>query len=520
MTIARRGLLAIVALLAAASVLVTLTWPFGMDQGIFATFGDILVHGGAPYVDAWDTKGPLPPVTYALSQALFGRGMWGIRVIDALAMLVAAASLAAGVGRIASREAAVWASAAMLLYITRLGHTELAQPDGWVGYLATATFIPLMRADGTPIPPGRLVLAGACIGLATLVKPFYAILGLVPLVALEGRRPDVVRSIVPGAALVILGASIPLVAAAGWLLARGALAEFVDVYVRYSTTAYAELGRVDLGARYRGLMAFVGGWPGNAAAFPFVIAGALALVRNQGRAGRVACAWLLLMVFGVALQGRFFLYHWLPVIPPAVLCAAFALHELGRGAPEESRPPVPRLLGAVALVLVFMPVIETPMRSVREGAAYLARRRSTDGYLGGFPGSRALDAPLANVEAARYLQARTASHERVLVWGWNSSIYFLSDRRPASRYFFSMPLVAAPNSRFATRYRRVFLDDLRASAPAYIVVGAPYAGSKEEGIDAFPQFAALLRADYRLETTIRGLDIHRRVARPASDARD
>ena len=60
----------------------SLRWPFNWDHGIFAWIAETIVHGGLPYRDAWDVKGPLTFYTFALVRAVTGRGMWGIRLFD------------------------------------------------------------------------------------------------------------------------------------------------------------------------------------------------------------------------------------------------------------------------------------------------------------------------------------------------------------------------------------------------------------------------------------------------------
>jgi hypothetical protein len=67
------GLIRVGSALAGAWVVMSFTYPFGWDQGLFAWVGDAIVRGGLPYRDAWDFKGPLLYYVYALAQWLFRR---------------------------------------------------------------------------------------------------------------------------------------------------------------------------------------------------------------------------------------------------------------------------------------------------------------------------------------------------------------------------------------------------------------------------------------------------------------
>ena len=52
----------------------SLVQPMGADQGLYAYVGDRVMHGGLPYVDAWDQKPPAIHVTYAAMRGLWPHG--------------------------------------------------------------------------------------------------------------------------------------------------------------------------------------------------------------------------------------------------------------------------------------------------------------------------------------------------------------------------------------------------------------------------------------------------------------
>src|SRR4051794_37631686 len=87
--------------IAAAAALTTLWciasfwFPFGWDQGMFASVGHVIVRGGMPYRDGWETRGPLAFYIFAWAERLFGEHMWSVRVFDLLLLL--AGMLAVGV---------------------------------------------------------------------------------------------------------------------------------------------------------------------------------------------------------------------------------------------------------------------------------------------------------------------------------------------------------------------------------------------------------------------------------------
>src|SRR3954466_14829819 len=70
-----------------ASALLTLTFSFGRDQGIYALVGEGILRGEAPYKALWDFKPPGIFFVHALAQGLFGKNMMAPRLLEALALL-------------------------------------------------------------------------------------------------------------------------------------------------------------------------------------------------------------------------------------------------------------------------------------------------------------------------------------------------------------------------------------------------------------------------------------------------
>src|SRR5580658_2324456 len=74
------------ALLAGVGVLfgaASLAWPFGWDTSVHYYVGrEWLLRGAIPYRDTFDHKTPGIHLVHAVAIALFGEGMWGIRIIE------------------------------------------------------------------------------------------------------------------------------------------------------------------------------------------------------------------------------------------------------------------------------------------------------------------------------------------------------------------------------------------------------------------------------------------------------
>jgi hypothetical protein len=69
-------------------------------------------------------------------------------------------------------------------------------------------------------------------------------------------------------------------------------------------------------------------------------------------------------------------------------------------------------------------------------------------------------------ETAKYLNSATTAEEKILMWGWDSVIYFLADREPPTRYGFQFP--AYFDSPYKKAVLSTLLGDLKREPPKYI----------------------------------------------------
>jgi hypothetical protein len=316
------------------------------------------------------------------------------------------------------------------------------------------------------------------------------------------------------AAALLAGSALPVAACLAWFAARGALGDLYAVYVRYPLQVYAAvdsswLWRMEGSAEFLLLRQF-------AIPLPLAIVGWSALRRRNRPAALLVLAWALLAIANVAVQGRFWEYHWLPFYPPlalltglGVVAAARALllpdAGAGRGAATPLATPVASqvlaaVVGVVALSAAFVP-LQTVYRwakgsvGAERRAHYEAKEYGADGRL-----------PASMRTVAAYVAARTTPRDRVLFWAQHPGFYYLSERRPPGRFGFPLPLLQAPTSSAGAAYRREFLASLEATRPAYVVrlVAAdcvPAATDREACLASFPELAAVVAREYAHDST-------------------
>ena len=500
------GLAALAAVWATAS----LSWPFGWDQGILAWVGDVIHQGGMPYRDAWDIKGPLAYYVYALAQWLFGKNLWGIRLLDLAFLAASTAVLGRVVSDLADSVIARWACLIFILWYGSGSFWHTAQPDGWASMMILIGMAPFMKASGR-LTVKSLVMSGLLVGCAALIKPFFAAFLLIALLGVIIREGIWVRRAATDAVVLVASFALPVTLAAWWFAHRGALDELIEVYLIYPAVAYTDLALLSPASRLRGVLEYVLAGKVVVVLLPVAVLGLLRLWQTARRTVLVLLGWIGLGVAIVALQNRFFEYHWILLLPPLVLLGAVGFHAAfeewreHRGeSPSAPRPYRAALAFLLFLLLVFHASVR-PLYSVANWIPFALGLLPAKHYYARFPVAG------SDMLAADHIRGRTTEADRIAVWGWNASVIYLAGRRSASTFGYSMPLLDGEGTALRQRYRREFLADLQATRPVYIVV-APQAEKilgRNYGLADFPRLESLVADCYRKEAAFGELTLYR-----------
>jgi hypothetical protein len=482
--------------------------PLQRDQGVYAACGGILLHGGAPYRDCWDTKGPLTHYTYALAQAVFGVNLRGPVILSSL--MAALTSIA--LWRVARQwfgEAIAWSAG--LIYgwlVVAIPFDMNAQSEGFANlFLALGAWGILSGHERDS--RWRLAGAGAALAIAALYKYTIAAVAAAVVVGcllyLIASRRSTLH--LPRSALYTLsGGLITLFAFAIYLATQNALGYAME-HVIFMLTEFPKV------AVNPTLLLFPGesGPPlfywqrtlGQLARLPvfYVLAGpgcVLAIWRRRAWSWLIT-VWLAAALMSVYPQKVMTLYHWTLAIPALALgVSAFAWEVRAR------RP---------ALVVVAVAVL------ANIGCRVYADQWLVSGpYLTGQQTQAEFFASQAvqdEIEVAEYIRDRTDSGDLIWVWGNHSIIYYWADRPSPTRFIFNSPLMAAiGENEFQPRWKEEVLAALYERPPTYIVVTwydrtwFDYQNPVDQ-FAAMPDYQKFLDRYYRRETFISRFAIHR-----------
>jgi hypothetical protein len=514
------------------SALQILLFGFGRDQSIYAVVGDGLLAGRMPYRDLWDFKPPGIFLVFAFAEALFGKAMVSIRLVE-VAALVGLVFAFRRLGRTLfdSATAGLVGGALAVLIHAELEFWHTAQPESFGGVLTVLALV-LVTGEGIggATVQRRLVAAasaGALFGCAFLMKPPLGGGALVCAAYLGRaewlRAPRWSAPLVPVLAMGV-ASLCPLLLVGAWFWARGAWPALRWTLFEF-TPGYTALGwhgapqELFLYALQEALIGF-------SYLMPFGIAAAIFLPRisDREREGVMLVTGIASVhIAGIALQAKFFQYHYGATLPLLCLIAGLGLFKGFRWAQRARTPGI----AAYAVVVVTLCALRVALRHnpgtfwersvdrlaflFSTGSPRAASREDLDARL-----YRVADYDLGlDVRAARDVARLSEPGDPVFVWGFEPALYWLSARRPASRFIYDVPQRVAWQRDVA---RRDLLADLRESPPRVFVVqhGDVFQYVTGDSLDSagalegFPELAEQLRKDYRFVESVEDLELWQR----------
>ncbi len=462
------------ALLGAAAVavpllLLLLQFGAGRDQGAYLVVARVMQAGGMPYRDAWDVKPPGIFLVYRLALA-FGDGMLPVRVIEALALAFQAIAFAVLTRRfVGSAVPGAWGGALAILIHVQLEFWHTGQPESFGGpILAWA----LVLATNVGRRKLSLFASGALFGMAALLKPPLGggVVLVAAILAWRDARAAVTgqgRAALKPLVTMALGSAAVVAAAFAWFLIRGAVPDlmetFRDFVPRY--TALSLRGHSALGLIYR---AFFEWFAVYSALIPAGVALLLLWRGSEDETWGLALVGAVLapQIAGVAMQAKFFAYHYGAALPFGALLAAWGAARGWR----RFRGVAPRLAG-VGLALLLLradarpryPWLDQAASRVRAALSPAERNRILDAL----QSAGDVDAA-ANRRASDWVRGATPAGSSLFVWGYEPVLYDDSGRAPASRFIYNAPL---RTSWYAHVARPRLLEDLGGRRkPAAILV--------------------------------------------------
>lgn len=445
----------------------TTFYPFGRDQAIHAYIAKLVNDGYAVYRDVFNVKPPLTTVIHSLSQSLFGETMRSIRFLDVLLVGAAGVMLQMLVTRhLYSVSAGIVAAIAYATFYFSNDYWTTAQTDGWCGIFLIGAMLAYSHALENRSGIGRIILlaiAGCALGLSFWLKYTSASALLVfPAVHLasgiRGRALIVDAATVAAAFLGTIGLGLAILAAQGSLIAFLDIQDFMRDYVSNSVPLLQSLATPLL------IMNVA------KAATAFAMLGIYVSIKSlKNPEFRVSCigllVWLAAGYLSGVLQGKGFKYHFLPLYPALAIAVAAGVFALTSRIARSAGSNLAKASIVVACAVIVL-VSQVP-RNYGQVLPVLREELSLRDHWMNPRFGHERHNMLENMAVADYLKGQLLPCDRVYIWGFQPSIYFLSDRHVTTRFIFNFPMFTAF---YRQAYRDEFISGLRAAPPSVFIV--------------------------------------------------
>ena len=505
-----------------------LTFSFGRDQSIYALVGDGVLHGKMPYRDLWDFKPPGIFLVYALAQGLFGRGMVAIRLLEVMGML----AMVFGFRRVADTffdrpRAGLIGGAVAALLQAELEFWHTAQPEVFGGYLTVAALV-LATLPPQQRRRGWIWLGtGVIFGLAFLFKPPLGGGAFVCGAYLAKREQQRTGSTKQGLlAMVAIGASaaLPILLCCAWFWAKGAwpalrwtLAEFTPGY-----TAIGWVDRDPSGMLYYALEEAFFKFSALGAAGVIAMA-AITPVHSREREGSFLVLGIIaIQIAGVAMQGKFFPYHYAASLQLIGFLAGLGLYKLWRRCMGGGFGGVLAWMSFVVIAINMRTASRDLPQDYRERALMRLRYAFR---IAPYASREAIDRELswvadfnlgADRDVALEVRSHTRSTDSIFVWGFEPAIYWFSERAPATRFIYDVAQRCEWQKDYA---RSELMHDLKRNRPAMVIVQhndvfpsvTGHVLDSHDELPGFPELNGFIAHDYEFLKRVEDFDLYQRV---------
>lgn len=487
---------------------VSLLYPFGRDQGEYATIALENSRGKAVYRDIFNVKPPLTHLTHRLALAIFGQSMLAIRLFDLIWQGTTVFLIIILSDRIIKKPYIGFLAA--FLYLTwyySLGYWYTAQTDGFLTLLLLISLLAFISYQNKE-KVWLVFVTGFAIGMAVMFKYSIGILIIFLLIMIFFRyRTKGYKA----AFFLIIGFTAPIIISIFILAIQGSLDDFVSTQISYILKYNVLIGSERSLWNFLSLILFE----------PVILLSTISMfiflvliTRKRFEYGVLIFLWWVAAFVHLVVQNKFYIYHAIPLLAPGAIMAGYIISIFYE---KTNFTKIPRhfflFVGTITLLFVsLLPWLKTNQKTMVEFLKADSKLADVYKQFGDY--EKGDYSVRADMEAAAYLKSQTDENDTLFIWGFEPTVYFLAERSSASRFLYNFPLYGD----FGWPELRVQLvEELEQNKPQYIVVvqndPIPWVtGTENDSISAlleFPELYKLIAERYTFETQIEDFYLYR-----------
>lgn len=494
------GLVVIVAGAVIGSV--SLTYPFGRDQAIYAYAGKLLLEGKMNYLHVFDLKPPGIHFLFAFIQFVSGESMFSARVFDICWQVFTAYIIMLIAFRFTRERYLSLLSAIIYLFLYfRQDYWHTLQADGSLNLLFAVSVLLLLSSHENHSFI-KIFFAGVLFAAALLFK--YTVISFLPLLFVIMLMDKKVLFSLRVKNLFLYSAGL---LAVGILVVSlyyftGALSAFWDIQFTqtplYTKIAYETENRGYITGQLIKLFTY-------SAYSPLIFLSLIAFIyiikkRQLEFPKLLLFSWIFAALFSLIIQWKFYYYHFLVIIPALSIGAVYGLSVIKDLFRNKNR--IYKLALGVFVIGFTVLAVKPYLQSYPVLYSYASGKENLESvYIrNGFTNDSVFMIG-KTLKAAEIVRNGTSIDDGVFVWGFDPLIYYLSERKCVSRFIYNFPLLWKGEN---ASFRREFLNEIEKRNPGIIVVAANdplyfisgYNEDSKKLLKRFPEFDSFLSSKY------------------------
>jgi hypothetical protein len=492
---------------------VSLIYPFGRDQGIYAYAGKLILEGKIDYKYSYNLRPPAIHYTYALGELIFGNSMSGMRIFEMIWQLLTSLIIFSIILKLSgSGKAGVFGSIFYLFLYFRLDYWHTLQTESFMNFFIAGSVLILISNWKREFIP--LLISGLFMGITLLFKStilLFVVLLILSLVFLKRKDNGFKKSVIyiAGIAFVfvlciayyfyndafnylweIQFVQIPMYAKIGYL---NETKEFIlsNVFRMFTYSVYAPL------------------------IFFSVILIILKIKKKEfGFNAALLASWFIAALFSIIIQWKFFYYHFILLLPPlTIIIFSYCQYLLNLFIKVNKK--IVFAFASIVIILYALFAGKSFFSKYSDLADIILKRNTLqEKYIKLGITQDSVYTINKIYEITDYIKQNTKVKDKIFVWGIEPIIYYLSGRDCVSRFIYNTPLYWRGNN---LSYQNEFIKSLKETNPELILVAirdpmdyiTGFSATSEEMLNQSPEFKEIIFNNYFKENEIAEFIIYR-----------
>lgn len=492
---------------------VSLIYPFGRDQGIYAYAGKLILEGKIDYKYSYNLRPPAIHYTYALGEMIFGNSMSGMRIFEMIWQLLTSLIIFSIILKLSgSAKAAVFGSIFYLFLYFRLDYWHTLQTESFMNFFIAGSVLMLIGNSKREFI--LLFISGLFIGITLLFKStilLLVVLLVLSLVFLKRKDEGSKKSVIYASGIAFI-----FVLCAAYYFYNDAFNYFWEIQF-VQIPMYAKIGYMNETKGF--ILSNVLRMFTYSVYAPLIFFSVILIILNIrknefGFSTAVLVSWFIAAIFSIIIQWKFFFYHFILLLPPLTIIIFSYYKYLLNLFVKINKKTVYAVASFV--IIIYALFAGKPYFSKYSDLTDVIFNRNSiqEKYIKLGITQDSVFTINKIYEITDYIKQNTKAKDKIFIWGIEPIIYYLSGRECVSRFIYNTPLYWRGNN---LSYQNEFIKSLKETNPELILVAVRdpmdyitgYSATSEEMLNQSPEFKEIIINNYFEENEIAEFKIYR-----------